>query len=315
MKYCFGPVPSRRLGRSLGVDLLPAKTCNMDCIYCEIGKGHGTTCDIDEYFPFSEIRDEIDHIVSQGTPEFDCLTFTASGEPTLYSRLGDLIAFARSRADRPVAVLTNAGIVFQEKVMDALAKADFVLASLDAATEKVFRKINRPHPCIELTRVIEGLAELRSMMRGELWLEILFVADINDSDQEVEALSVAMQKILPHRIQLNTVVRPPAEDWARPVSSARLQEIAMKLGERAEVIVDFKQKMAAGASGLVEAEVLEMLKRRPLTCRDIKALFSFEADIEGILQGLEKRGLVYRRSMNSGDFFLARTKVDGEKAS
>lgn len=305
MRYCFGPVPSRRLGLSLGVDLLPAKTCNMDCIYCELGRGSGVTCDVREYFPSQEIKEEIASIVDRGEPRFDCLTFTASGEPTLHSRLADLIAFSKGITHRPVVVLTNSGLVWQEETIKALSQADIVLASLDAARKETFRKINRPHACIELDRVIDGLGRLRRQMAGELWLEILFVSGINDSEEEVEALRHAAGQIDPHRIQLNTVVRPPAEEWARPVPKARLEEIRTVLGDRAEIIVDYKARMKAGASGLMEAEILEMLKRRPLTCREIKDLFGFDADIEGVLQRLERQGLVVTRRVDSKDFYCS----------
>jgi wyosine [tRNA(Phe)-imidazoG37] synthetase (radical SAM superfamily) len=275
----------------------------MDCIYCELGRASGTICDMREYFPYEEIASEIEEVVRAGHPRFDCLTFTASGEPTLHLRLGDLIEFSKSLIQRPVVVLTNSGLVSRHEVRQALASADIVLASLDAATPGAFRRINRPHECVVLEEVIEGLSALRSQMEGELWLEILFVSGVNDQDGEVAALANAVEQIDPHRVQLNTVVRPPAEEWARPVPQSRLEEIREALGARAEIIVDYRAKMKAGAAGLVEAEILDMLKRRPLTCREIKELFGFDADIDGILQRLERQGLIVTRRVDSKDFY------------
>ena len=303
MRYIFGPVPSRRLGLSLGVDLLSPKTCNMDCIYCELGRGSGTTCQVREYTPFDQIREEIRQAALQDPQGFDCLTFTASGEPTLYSRLGELIDYAKRVCRKPVVVLTNAGLAGREEIRKGLALADFVLPSLDAATPEVFRKINRPHPCIKVDEVIKGLSVLRQEMKGQMWLEILFVKGFNDSDREVSALDKAISRIQPDRVQLNTVARPPAEDFARPVSMRRMEEIRESLGPGAEVIVDFSRKIQEGSPLILESEILDVLKRRPLSCRDIKRLFGGMDKVDEILSRLMKSGVIREKRVDSSSFY------------
>ncbi len=287
----------------MGVDLLPPKTCNMDCIYCELGKGSGTVCRVGEYTPFEEIRDEIRQVARENPDGFDCLTFTASGEPTLHSRLGDLIDYARRTCGKPVVVLTNAGLSDRKEIRQALSLADFVLPSLDAATPVAFRKINRPDSCISLQGVIKGLALLRQETRGQMWLEILLVQGINDSDQEVEALREAAEFICPDRVQLNTVVRPPAEDFARPVSKRRMEEISRIMGPMAEVIVDFSRQLREGSSLILESEILEVLRRRPLSCRDIKKLFGDLGKVDEILSRLMKSGMIHRKQVDSDSFY------------
>ena len=289
----------------MGVDLLLPKTCNMDCIYCELGRGNGTVCQVREYSPFQEIKEEIRQIARKAPDTFDCLTFTASGEPTLHSRLGELIDFAKTSCKRPVVVLTNAGLMNRREIRQAVSTADFVLPSLDAATVRAFRKINRPDPCIDLHGVINGLCRLRQEMKGQMWLEILFVQGINDNDSEVEALKDAVDMIGPHKVQLNTVVRPPAEDFARPVAMRRMQEIRAMLGKKTEIIVDYSRRLKEGSVILLESEILDMLKRRPLSCRDIKELFGEYAQVDKILSNLVKDGMIDRKRMSSGSFYCA----------
>ena len=311
MKYIFGPVPSRRLGLSLGVDLLPSKTCNMNCIYCELGRGDGPVCRIREYTPFQEIKEEIRRVSLENREGFDCLTLTASGEPTLHSRLGDLIEFAGDTCGKPVVVLTNAGLLGRDEIRHALRRADFVLPSLDAATPDTFRKINRPHPCVSLEEVIRGLSTLQQEMEGEMWLEMLFVRGINDSDEEVKALGRAVSRIQPDRVQLNTVVRPPAEDFARPVARRRMQEIRAELGEKAEIIVDFSRKIRQGSPLILESEILDTLKRRPLSSRDMKDLFGEYRKVDEIISRMMQNGLIDRKSVDSRSFYCAASRPEG----
>ncbi len=310
MKYIFGPVPSRRLGLSLGVDLLPPKTCNMDCIYCELGRGCGTICRQGEYTPVDEIKEEIRQVCLEDPRGFDCLTFTASGEPTLHSRLGELIEFSRHICGKPVVVLTNAGLSIVKEVRHSLASADFVLPSLDAATQQVFRRINRPDPCLSIEEIIEGLQRLKQEMRGQMWLEILFVKGINDSEAEVMALKRAISRIQPDRVQLNTVVRPPAEEFAKPVPRSRLEQIQGELGAGAEIIVDFSRKLKEGSPLILESEILDLLKRRPLSCKDIKELFGEVEKVDEILSRLLENGIIDRKEVDS-DAFYCTTSQDG----
>ncbi len=303
MKYLFGPVPSRRLGLSLGVDILPAKTCNMNCIYCEIGPGKKTYSQAPSSPEPREILNEIREFSASSKRRFDCLTFTASGEPTLHKDLALLIREGKRITGKPVTVLTNSSTVSRKEIRETLCQADIVLPSLDAATPETFRKINRPHPDIKITSIIEGLSRLRKEMDGQMWLEILFVNGVNDTEEELLALREATGIIDPHRIQLNTVVRPPAEKWAKPVTKKRMEEIRSFLGEKAEIVIDFKAQVESGCKLILESEILDTLRRRPLTLQDLNGLFGRYEQIRKILLRLLKEGDIEERRVQGRVFY------------
>ncbi|NPA95471.1 MAG: radical SAM protein [Thermodesulfobacteria bacterium] len=306
MKYIFGPVPSRRLGFSLGVDLLPPKTCNMDCVYCELGRTKEKSLSAPSSPPWQDVFNEIQEYVSQGRG-FDCLTLTASGEPTLYEDLYPLIYNIKKFIEKPVTVLTNSSTADQEQVRKALCMADLVLPSLDAATQQTFRKINRPHPALDIMKIIQGLATLRREMKGKMWLEILFVRGINDTEEELKALKEAVSTINPHKIQLNTVVRPPAESWASPISSKKMAEIKAFFGEKAEIVIDFEAQMRKGVGLILESEIVDTLKRRPLTPQDLEGLFGEYKDTNKVLNRLLHQGVVKKKQIHNRTFYVAET--------
>ncbi len=303
MKYLFGPVPSRRLGLSLGVDILPAKTCNMNCIYCEIGPGKKTYSQAPSSPEPRGILYEIREFSASSKRRFDCLTFTASGEPTLHKDLALLIREGKRITGKPVTVLTNSSTVSRKEIRETLCQADIVLPSLDAATPETFRKINRPHPDIKITSIIEGLSRLRKEMDGQMWLEILFVNGVNDTEEELLALREATRIIDPHRIQLNTVVRPPAEKWAKPVTKKRMEEIRSFLGEKAEIVIDFNALVESGCKLILESEILDTLRRRPLTLQDLNGLFGRYEQIKKILLRLLKEGDIEERRVQGRVFY------------
>ncbi len=303
MKYLFGPVPSRRLGLSLGVDILPAKTCNMNCVYCEIGPGKKTYSQAPSSPEPREILKEIKEFSATSKRRFDCLTFTASGEPTLHRDLALLIKEGKRITGKPVTVLTNSSTVSRKDIRETLCLADVVLPSLDAATPETFRKINRPHPDITITSIIEGLSRLRKEMDGQMWLEILFVNGINDTEKELLALREATRTIDPHRIQLNTVVRPPAEKWAKPVTKKRMEEIRSFFGEKAEIVIDFKAQVESGCQLILESEILDTLRRRPLTLQDLNGLFGRYEQMRKILLRLLKKGDIEERRVQGQVFY------------
>ncbi len=293
MRYCFGPVPSRRLGLSLGLDILPDKTCNFNCIYCELGRSERLTCKRGEYCPTHEILAELDKVFTTGEIAFDCITVTASGEPCLHSQLGKILAFAKERSTRPVVLLTNSSLFNDPQVRAEARQADLVLPSLDAARERAFRRVNRPARQLVLEDIIDGLCRFREEFSGRLWLEVLLVAGVNDTNEDIGLLKKAIEKIGPDRIQLNTVDRPPAEDWARPVSIERLRTVAGMLGGPTEIIAKFKRKDSCADLPLLEREILRTLKRRPLSHRDIEELLGNKAyRIEAALKAMIDSGVV-----------------------
>ena len=289
MDHIFGPVNSRRLGRSLGIDLFSDKVCNLNCIYCEVGKTDRLTCERAEYVPTEKILGEIDRYFAEPgrEQEIDVVTVTASGEPTLHAGFGRILAHLKDKTAKKIAVLTNGTTLMDAQVRQELAVADVVIPSLDAARETSFRKIDRPATCVDLPSVIEGLVVFSHEYAGEIWLEILFVRGINDDEADIQALQDVIARMRLDRIQLNTVARPPLESFARPVGGERMRQIAATLETNNPGIpVDL---LARGSDTNIQdveaiagcdrsrdeilAEILQMLKRRPCTAADIDAVF------------------------------------------
>ena len=209
-KYLFGPVASRRLGRSLGVDIVPLKVCSQNCIYCQLGINADTTIDRREYVDIDEVLAELKSAVDDGL-QADYITLTGSGEPTLNSRLGDIIDGIRKITEVPVAILTNANLFSDPQVRAACAKADVVSPSLDAGDAESFKKMNRPHESINFNTFVEGLCVFRQEYAGQIWLEVFFCQGVNTSDEQVEKMRAIIERIAPDRIQLNTSVRPTVD--------------------------------------------------------------------------------------------------------
>lgn len=266
--HIYGPVPSRRLGFSLGVDILPFKTCSMDCVYCQLGAVSETTVRRKEYVPAREVLFQIEAALSSGQ-RIDAITFSGSGEPCLNSGIGRIIRGLKKITDIPVVVLTNSSCLATAGCRRELAGADIVVPSLDAATPSIFKRINRPHPGLEINRIIDGLVRFRRAYKGRIWLEIMLVKGLNDSPAHLKKLGAAVARIEPDRIQINTVVRPPAEKSARPLGRRELEKIRAFFGERAEIIADFKSRRSAAARGDSGDAILAMVGRRPVTATDI----------------------------------------------
>ncbi len=266
--YIFGPVPSRRLGRSLGVDLVPFKTCTYDCIYCQLGR---TPCTTTERKPWAPLEAVLENLAKKLATNPDCITLSGSGEPTLYSRLDELIARIKTMTDVPVAVLTNGSLFGDKQLRRQLLNADLVVPSLDAGDEPMFQAINRPHPDISFEGMVNGLIDFRREFPGKYWLEVFIIGGYTAIPDELEKIVRYVRRINPDRVQLNTVTRPPAEDYALAVSADRLAELAKLFQPEAEVIADFRgvHRQAEFIAG--QADVLEMLRRRPCSLEDIAA--------------------------------------------
>jgi wyosine [tRNA(Phe)-imidazoG37] synthetase (radical SAM superfamily) len=264
--HVFGPVPSRRLGRSLGVDLVPFKTCTFDCIYCQLGRTTCKTTRRSEWVPLEAVLRDVAANLDKA-PDF--ITLSGSGEPTLYSRLEELIGGIKHLTRVPVAVLTNGSLLWMPEVRDALATADLVAPSLDAGEERVFRHVNRPHDDITFDRLVEGLIRFREEYAGEYWLEVLLLGGITAIPAEVEKIARVVRQIDPDRVQINTVTRPPAEEYAFPVGRSELQELAAAFGSRAEVIADYRPSPPHADFANRGEDIAALLRRRPCTVDDI----------------------------------------------
>lgn len=320
MNFLFGPVNSRRLGRSLGIDLFREKICNLNCVYCEVGP---TTVPVNRrgrYSPTREILAEITEFCSDPhrLAAVDVLTVTAKGEPTLHLDLGVILRHIKSLTDKPVAVLTNGTTLADDEVREALQLADIVVPSLDAVRAESFSKVDRPARGLTVEAIINGLRDFSRAYRGRLWLEILLVRDINDADADIDALLPVLTTLRLDRIQLNTVVRPPADPGARPVAEARLAEIARRLQAALAVPVDLPSPVAgfgderdAAPLPTADAEpaalrqaIIQMVRRRPCTAADIDRVFHLGGaeKIEQLLASLVASGTL-RILTHAGDRF------------
>ncbi len=312
-KYLFGPVPSRRLGKSLGVDIVPHKVCTLDCVYCQVGKSTEITVERREYVPIELVVTELKSRIVGGL-QADFITISGSGEPTLNSRLGDLIDEIKKITNIPVAVLTNGTLLFDVSVRADCAKADVVLPSLDAADEATFQKINRPHKDINIEKLISGLCQFRREYKGQIWLEVFFVEGINTGDEQIVKIKEAIAQIQPDKVQLNTAVRPTAQTGIKKVEVEKLQAIAAKLGEKAEVIADFsfrphrknsKNKTGESSDEKNKAETLfSVLKRRPCSVEDLcSGLGWHRNEVLKYIAGLQKKGVVISEEKGGIMFF------------
>lgn len=296
-KFVFGPVPSRRLGFSLGVDIIPRKYCNFDCIYCQVGKTANKEVTRKPFFEIEEVAKEVVEELHRAE-RTDFVTFSGSGEPTLNLNIRSMIHEIKQRVDTPVAVITNGSLLSLEEVRNDIREADVVLPSLDAASEDIFRLINRPHPSIGVASIIEGLKRLREDYHGLIWLEIMMIKGMNDDPDEVEKLRDIVTRLGVDKIHLNTVTRPPSETTAGRMESYDLEKLQVFFGGTCEVISSFK-KNGVHAEKLKWAEMLmSILRRRSLTVNDIAKITGVSLpQIEEALRVMEAEGRI------EADFF------------
>lgn len=268
-QYLFGPVPSRRLGLSLGVDIVPLKTCTQNCLYCQLGKDSPQLLERKAYVSIDAVVDEIKARIAKGL-RADHITISGSGEPTLHSQLGLLIDKIKATTSIPVAVITNGSLLHLPEVRNACCKADVILPSLDAGDEQMFQKINQPHPNLKFSDLVDGLSVFRKEYTGQIWLEVFFCQGINTDAQSIEHIASIIARIKPDKVQLNTSVRPTAHKSAIAVSPENLQKIADMLGNNAEVIADFPHSnREVSAVGDLRDSILQLLSRRPCSLQDI----------------------------------------------
>ncbi len=260
-EHVYGPIPSRRLGRSLGVSPIPGKTCNYACNYCMLGTTNRMSGDRKEWFPLDDLLAEVDSFLEEGV-SYDTITVCGEGEPTLYSRLDDLIDGLHARQDKPVAVITNSGNMDRPEVRQALMKADIVLPSLEAADEPTWRAIHRPSPHISFPAIIEGLKAFAKDYQGQLWLEVMLLAGMNDSPDQLSAIKTLVDAIRPDRVYINTPVRPPADPTVKAPNHKTVQRAADLLGGTAlDYLTD--QDFDSAEKDPLQA-VLTICKRHPM---------------------------------------------------
>lgn len=306
-KYIFGPVPSRRLGISLGVDIMPHKTCSLNCVYCECGRTTNLTIKRGEYTPVEFVREELKDFLS-GNPKLDFITFSGSGEPTLHTGIGEIVDFIK--ADYPqykLVLLTNSTLFSEGNVIEQVLDMDVIIASLDAATEKNFIKINRPHPGLDFKEIIDGLICLRENFSGQLWMEIFLVPGINDNEIELKKIKNLLTNVKPDKIQINTLDRPGTESWVKPVGKKRLIDINRFLSGF-EVIKDFTpEKNSFVLNENDFSRFLSTLKRRPCTDEDASQILGIHVnDARSCLEPLIKNRKIEKKDMPRGVFYIAK---------
>ncbi len=309
MKYVFGPVPSRRLGMSLGIDMVPYKTCTFDCIYCECGRTTVHEAVRRRHFDsLSPVLDEVSRIVKSGR-RIDYITLSGSGEPTLNVQCGEFIREVKRKTDIRVAVLTNGSLLTQGDVFNELLAADLVVPSLDAARQSSFERVNRPVKGMLVKDIAEATAEFVKAFAGEVWLEVLLVKGLNDSQEDLAVLSDAVMCINPDQIQVGTVERPGAEDWARPVSDKKLKGFVAGLGPRATVIGPPNRDFGVSTGRDIAADVLALVSRRPCTIEDIESAVSEKRPvIMGKLRELQKAGKITKYVHNGKSFYATQRR-------
>jgi wyosine [tRNA(Phe)-imidazoG37] synthetase (radical SAM superfamily) len=313
--HIFGPVPSRRLGISLGVDLVPIKTCTLNCIYCECGQTTDLTLERKEYIPFEAVKKELNHYLTHN-PKPNYITFSGSGEPLLNSRIGDVMHFIKAQSlDLPVAVLTNGTLLFQKQVRDDIKDAMVVIPSLDAVTEKIFRKINRPSPQLKINTIIEGLIKFRKEYNGQIWIEVFIVPGFNDTEHELTVLKQAIEKIEPDQVQLNTLDRPGPVSTIRPATQQELEHILdfWQLDNAEIIAMAPRRKELLSYRTDAESAILKTIARRPCTLQDLSEMLGLHpAEVNKYIQVLEADKKIVVAKQQRGFFYQVKHPSPGK---
>jgi wyosine [tRNA(Phe)-imidazoG37] synthetase (radical SAM superfamily) len=310
-KLVYGPVPSRRLGLSLGVDLVPFKACPYDCIYCQLGPTRRLTTDRETFFPVAVLVEQVRRALEKG-PRPEVVTLGGSGEPTLYEPLGALIEALKAITDIPVVLLTNGALFSDAAIRNEAALADRVLPSLDAGDEEMFKAVNRPHPSLSLESVVAGLESFRREYGGPLWLEVMVLAGLSDNESPMRLIAEQARRLAPDRIHLNTPVRPSSLGTSAVASPRSLRKLSRLFTPEAEVIADFKSSRPEAdlRNGGLQERLLDLLSRRPCTVEDAAAgLAAAPNEVIKALATLEASGKVAGRMHGQRRFY----QVEGDQ--
>lgn len=305
MQRIFGPVPSRRLGMSLGIDIIPYKTCTFDCVYCECGATTNKTCERREFFPLGDILVELEQRLSEMPDTPDALTLSGAGEPTLYGKLGELILAVKRLSDIPVAVITNSSLLDRAGVRDELHHADIVLPSLDTALEHTFLRLNRPYELCSLDRIINGLERFTKDFVGTILLEILLVDGFNTDTENLDALRRAVGRLRVDSVQLNTAVRPGTVRGIEPLGGARLAEAGKVIAPNCEIITDATVKTDREDTA-IRNRIIALVARRPSTAEDLhRALGVPLTGVVKLLTRLADEGRIVSEAQGDKTFYIA----------
>ncbi len=305
-KYLFGPVPSRRLGMSLGIDLVPKKVCALNCVYCEVGETTKLTTDRMEYIKYDKIISELQQFMSS-RPKIDYITFSGSGEPTLNSRIGEVLAYVKQNyPDVKTAILTCGALLSSPQLRTEILEADVILPSLDAATQAIFNKINRPNPNLSIDTYIKGLIDFRKEYKGQIWLEVFLLRGYNDTPEELDLIKEAILKIEPDIVQLNTLDRPGTVEGLIAMTKNELQKIKDYWDiSNVEIIASAAQRTDVDSYNTdIEGTILATIARRPCTLDDLNQILGIHVnEINKYLGTLELNKKIKSTTLKRGVFY------------
>ncbi len=308
MKYVFGPVPSRRLGLSLGIDPLPFKTCNWNCIYCQLGRTSPLTLERGEYVPRQDLIAEVLQVLETSrSGEIDWITFVGSGEPTLHSGLGWMIRQVKAHTDLPVAVITNGSLLYLPEVRDELSAADAVLPTLDAGNIRLYQQINRAAPRFSLDRLVDGIDLFRKRYSGKIWIEVMLIKDMNDTPDALNDIAKHLKRLTPDGVHITLPIRPPAEVGIQPSDDSGLLRAKSILGEFAPVSIPNTVEAQAFGDGDLCEKILNIVTRHPMQENELETLlksWSAEQVHEGIMD-LLGRNLIKIVELDGSSFWSA----------
>ena len=300
-KRVFGPVLSKRLGNSLGIDVIPHKTCSYNCIYCQLGSEENTITDLTNYYSVDEIIYELKEALLNNK-NIDYITFTGSGEPTLYKDLKKLIYEIKQITDIPVCIITNGSLLYKQEMRSNLLLADLIIPSLDAGNEETFKLIDNPNKEINFDKMVEGLIEFKKVFKGEYWLEIFLLKDINDNEDELDDIIKIVKKIKPDRIQLITATRRVANEKAKALSDEELKKIKKYFNSKCDIEIDIpniSENHKGNTRILTEEDIVNFLIRQPDTAYIIAKSFNEnERKVKELLDLLIKKNKVREEIVN-----------------
>lgn len=300
-KRVFGPVLSKRLGNSLGIDVIPHKTCSYNCIYCQLGSEENTITDLTNYYSVDEIIYELKEALLNNK-NIDYITFTGSGEPTLYKDLKKLIYEIKQITDIPVCIITNGSLLYKQEMRSNLLLADLIIPSLDAGNEETFKLIDNPNKEIDFDKMVEGLIEFKKVFKGEYWLEIFLLKDINDNEDELDDIIKIVKKIKPDRIQLITATRRVANEKAKALSDEELKKIKKYFNSKCDIKIDIpniSENHKGNTRILTEEDIVNFLIRQPDTAYIIAKSFNEnERKVKELLDLLIKKNKVREEIVN-----------------
>lgn len=279
----FGPVPSRRLGHSLGINNIPPKICTYSCVYCQLGRTINMENERREFYKIEKIIEDVKKKVKEARKigeKIDYLTFVPDGEPTLDINIGKEIEFLKPLGIK-IAVITNGSLIWKRDVQNDLCKADWVSLKVDAVSKDIWQRVDRPHKSLDLEKILRGIVKFSERFKGELTTETMLIQGINDHHEEIEKIASFLEKLKPHKSYISIPTRPPAENWAVPPSEDTINMAFQVFNERdidAEHLIGYEGN-AFAFTGNIEEDLLSITSVHPMREEGVKELLK-KADAE-----------------------------------